>query len=65
MDNFKKFDGYKYRQALRVIAPANTNFFGSDWELNREARQQVATNDCQRMWRHIWQKLVQKVGANK
>ena len=65
MDNFKKFDGYKFHQAMRATTPANTSFFGSDWELNKEKRLQDATNDTARMWRHLWQKLAQKVGANK
>ena len=64
MDIFRKFDGYKFHQAMRAIAPTNTNFFGSDWELSKESRLQVATYDIARMWRHIWQKLAQKVGAN-
>ena len=65
MDNkIKKFDGYKFRQAVEATTP-NTNFFGSDWELCKELRLQVATNDTARMWRHIWQKLAQKVGGSK
>jgi len=61
---YQKFDGYKFRQAMRAIAPTNTNFFGGDWELCKELRLQVAANDTARMWRHLWQKLAQKVGAS-
>ena len=63
MDSIKKFDGYKFHQAMRATTPT-TGTYGSDWELCKELRLQVATNDCQRMWRHLWQKLAQKVGAN-
>lgn len=64
MDNFRRFDGYKFRQAMKSSS-INTNFFGSDWELCKEKRLRDATYDTARMWRHIWQKLAQKVGANK
>ena len=60
MDNFRKFDGYKFHQAMKSSS-INTNFFGSDWELNKESRLQVATYDTARMWRYLWQKLAQKV----
>lgn len=63
MDKIKKFDGYKFHQAMKATTPS-TNFFGSDWELDRESRLQLATSDTARMWRHLWQKLAQKVGAN-
>ena len=65
MDKIRKFDGYKFHQAMKATTPTNTNFFGSDWELCKELRLQVASNDIARMWRHIWQKLAQKVGGSK
>ena len=64
LDNLKKFDGYKFRQARKSTATPTT-FYGSDWELCRERRLQIASEDTARMWRHLWQKLAQKVGANK
>lgn len=64
MDNRKKFDGYKFHQALKATTPV-TGTYGSDWELHKEMRLQAATNDTARMWRHLWQKLTQRVGANK
>lgn len=65
MNNLKKFDGYKFRQAMMAIASTNTNFFGSDWELCKELRLQLAADNTARMWRYLWQKLAQKVGASK
>ena len=62
MDNFKKFDGYKFRQAMAATPRA---FFGEDYELQKEQRLKTASEDIARMWRHLWQKLAQKVGANK
>ena len=50
------FDGYKFRQAMKTTTPV-TATYGSDWELMRELRLQVAENDTARMWRHIWQKM--------
>ena len=56
------FDEYKFRQAMSLTktnyAKENYgNFYGEDWELYRESRLNLASNDCQRMWRHIWQKM--------
>jgi len=63
MDSLRKYDGYKFRQAMRSTAPNATNFFGSDWELVKELRLQSAADDTARMWQHLWQKLAQKVGG--
>ena len=57
MKTLEKFDGYKFRQAMKSSSKSNTNFYGEDWELHREARLSLASNDCQRMWRHLWQKM--------
>ncbi len=56
------FDGYKFHQAMSLTktnyAKENYgNFYGEDWELYRESRLNLASNDCQRMWRHLWQKM--------
>jgi len=56
--NLQKFDGYKFRQAMSETRGDCGGFYGEDWELLREARLDLAANDCQRMWRHIWQKMV-------
>jgi hypothetical protein len=59
MNNYLKlinFDGYKFRQAMKSSS-SNTNFYGEDWELHRTTRLEEASNDCQRMWRHLWQKM--------
>lgn len=62
MNNFKKFDGYKFRQAM--AATTTPDFRGEDWELQKEQMLETASADIARMWRHIWQKLAQKVGTN-
>ena len=57
MNNYLKlinFDGYKFRQAMKC---SNTGFYGEDWEFHRTYRIETASNDCQRMWRHLWQKM--------
>ena len=50
------FDGYKFRQAMS-LTKTNYDNYGEDWELSRETRLSLASNDCQRMWRHLWQSL--------
>ena len=58
MNNYLKlFDGYKFRQAMKSSSTSSTNFYGEDWELHRTTRLEVSSNDCQRMWRHLWQSL--------
>ena len=51
-----KFDGYKFYQAMKSSS-SNTNFYGEEWKLHRTYRIETASNDCQRMWRHLWQKM--------
>ena len=62
MNTLEKFDGFKFRQAKRttsiVFAKENYgNFYAEDWEMYNEDRLRLASSDCQRMWRHLWQKM--------
>ena len=55
--NLLKFDGYKFHQAMKSSTIEIDGFYGEDWELHRTTRVETASNDCQRMWRHLWQKM--------
>lgn len=57
MDKFKKFDGIKFRQAMKLSRPTEEFYYCEDYELHKEGRIKQASGDCQRMWRFLWQKL--------
>ena len=51
------FDGYKFRQAMKSSRPTEEFYYCEDYELHKEGRLNLASEDCQRMWRHLWQKM--------